>query len=74
MDEHTSHELAYKKGYEKGKQDAVIEFAKRLKEYKYLSSDWSHGEHPFVVEENDIDQLLFETLEVCEKIWDNSKT
>ena len=22
MDEHTSHELAYKKGYEKGKQDA----------------------------------------------------
>lgn len=74
MDEHTPYELAYKNGYEKGKQDAVIEFAKRLKEYKYLSSDWSHGEHPFVVEENDIDQLLFETLEVCEKIWDNSKT
>ena len=23
MDEHTSHELAYKKGYEKGKQDAM---------------------------------------------------
>lgn len=23
MDEHTSHELAYKKGYEKGKQDAA---------------------------------------------------
>ena len=23
MDEHTSHELAYKKGYEKGKQDAT---------------------------------------------------
>lgn len=63
MDEHTSHELAYKNGYEKGKQDAVIEFAKRLKEYKYLSSDWSHGEHPFVVEENDIDQLLLEMLE-----------
>ena len=63
MDEHTSHELAYQKGYEKGKQEAVIEFAKRLKEYKYLSSDWSHGEHPFVVEENDIDQLLLEMLE-----------
>ena len=63
MDEHTSHEQAYKNGYEKGKQDAVIEFAKRLKEYKYLSSDWSHGEHPFVVEENDIDQLLLEMLE-----------
>ena len=25
MDEHTSHELAYKKGYEKGKQDALRE-------------------------------------------------
>lgn len=74
MDEHTSHELDYKKGYEKGKQDAVIEFAKRLKEYKYLSSDWSHGEHPFVVEENDIDQLSWEMLEACKKIWDNSKT
>ena len=23
MDEHTSHELAYQKGYEKGKQDAA---------------------------------------------------
>lgn len=63
MDKHTVSEQAYKKGYEKGKQDAVIEFAKRLKEYKYLSSDWSHGEHPFVVEENDIDQLLLEMLE-----------
>ena len=63
MDKHTVSEQAYKNGYEQGKQDAVIEFAKRLKEYKYLSSDWSHGEHPFVVEENDIDQLLLEMLE-----------
>ena len=63
MDKHTVSEQAYKNGYEQGKQDAVIEFAKRLKEYKYLSSEWSHGEHPFVVEENDIDQLLLEMLE-----------
>jgi hypothetical protein len=32
MDEHTSHELAYKKGYEQGKQDAMkwIPVAERL--------------------------------------------
>ena len=34
MDEHTSHELAYKKGYEKGKQDAMkwIPVTERLPE------------------------------------------
>lgn len=34
MDEHTSHELAYKKGYERGKQDAVkwIPVTERLPE------------------------------------------
>ena len=51
-------EQAYKNGYEKGIKD----FAERLKEYKYLSSDWSHGEHPFVVEENDIDELVEEMV------------
>lgn len=35
MDEHTSHELAYKKGYEQGKQDAMkwIPVTERLPEY-----------------------------------------
>lgn len=35
MDEHTSHELAYKKGYEKGKQDAMkwIPVTERLPMY-----------------------------------------
>lgn len=36
------------------------EFAERLKERKYLSGDWSRGEHPYVVEEEDIDDLLEE--------------
>jgi hypothetical protein len=51
-------EQAYKNGYEKGIKD----FAERLKEYKYQSSDWSHGEHPFVVEESDIDDLVEEMV------------
>lgn len=42
------------------KAEAYKEFAERLKESKYESSDWSHGEHPFVVEESDIDNLLYE--------------
>ena len=62
MDERDMFEQAYKNGYEQGKQDAVKEFADRLKQYKFLSSDWSHGEHPFVVEENDIDELLEEMV------------
>ena len=35
MDEHTSHKLAYKKGYEKGKQDAMkwIPVTERLPEH-----------------------------------------
>ena len=39
-----------------------IDFAENLKEYKYQSSDWSHGEHPFVVEESDIDDLVEEMV------------
>ena len=36
MDEHTSHELAYKKGYEQGKQDAMkwIPVTERLPEIR----------------------------------------
>lgn len=39
--------------------DAITEFAEKIKERKYQSSDWSHGEHPYVVEEDDIDNLLW---------------
>jgi hypothetical protein len=42
--------------------EAYKEFAERLKERKYQSSDWSHGEHPFVVEEDDIDEVLEEMV------------
>ena len=58
MDKHTATEQAFKNGYEKG----IKEFVERLKVYKYLSSDWSHGEHPFVVEEADIDDLVEEMV------------
>lgn len=43
--------------------NAVREFAEKLKKWKYQSSDWSHGEHPFVVEETDIDELVIEMTE-----------
>ena len=47
------------KTYEACQRDAVKEFAEKLLKKKYQSSDWSHGEHPFVVEVDDI----LETLE-----------
>ena len=40
--------------------EAIKEFAERVKERKYLSSEWSHGEHPDVVEEDEIDDLVEE--------------
>ena len=44
------------------RSEAVKEFAERLKESKYQSSDWSHGEHPYVVEVSDIDNLVEEMV------------
>lgn len=58
MKPHDATEQAYKNGY----ADGVKQFAERLKERKYQSSDWSHGEHPFVVEESDIDELVEEMV------------
>ena len=46
------------------REDAVKEFVKELKKRKYQSSDWSHGEHPYVVEESDIDDVLYQIAEV----------
>ena len=40
--------------------EAVKEFAERLKEMKYESIEWAHDEHPYVVEESDIDNLVEE--------------
>ena len=45
---------------EKAKSEAYKEFAERLLQKKYQSSDWSHGEHPFVVEVDDILDVLEE--------------
>lgn len=42
--------------------EAVREFAERLKGMKYESIGWSHGEHPYVVEEGDIDDLVEEMV------------
>lgn len=30
--------------------EAIKEFAERVKSFAYTSNDWSHGEHPYVVE------------------------
>ena len=40
--------------------EAIKEFAERLKALAYQSTDWSHGEHPIVVEVDDIDELVEE--------------
>ena len=42
------------------KTEAVKEFARRIRQRSYESSDWSHGEHPIVVEWSDIDEVLEE--------------
>lgn len=46
------------------KANAYKEFVKMLKARKYVSTDWSHGEHPYVVEEDDIDDVLWKMTEV----------
>ena len=42
------------------KAETIKEFADRLKGMKYESIEWAHGEHPYVVEESDIDNLVEE--------------
>lgn len=41
---------------------AIKEFAYRLRQRSYKSSDWSRGEHPMVVEWDDIDDVLEEMV------------
>lgn len=44
-------------------REGIKEFAERLKERKYLDeTGWSHGEHPYIVEEDDIDDVLEELV------------
>jgi chromosome segregation ATPase len=42
---------------------SVRQMQERLKSVAYQSNDWSHGEHPMVVEIEDIDQIAKEMLE-----------
>lgn len=42
--------------------EAVKDFAQQLKERAYLSSEWSHGEHPYVVEVEEINDILYEMI------------
>jgi hypothetical protein len=42
--------------------EKLKQFAERLKEMAYKSTDWSHGEHPLVVEVDYIDEVLEEFL------------
>ena len=48
---------------DKARAEAIKEFAERAKDRKYLSSEWSHGGHPYVVEVDDIDDLVEEMTE-----------
>lgn len=43
--------------------ETIKEFAERLKSLAYTSKDWSHGEHPYVVEVEDIDNVVDEMTE-----------
>lgn len=51
------------KQIKKTKAEAIKEFADRLKEMKYQSSEWSRDEHPFIVDVEDIDYLVEEMTE-----------
>ena len=50
-------------GLKWAKTEAIKKFAERLKEYRYTSSDWSHGEHPMVVEWDDVENVIWELTE-----------
>lgn len=48
---------------EKVRKETAEKFAERLKEMAYQSTDWSHGEHPMVVEVDYIDEIAKEFTE-----------
>lgn len=53
---------AFVNGWHKDLETELKQFAERLKEMAYKSTDWSHGEHPLVVEVDYIDEVLEEFL------------
>lgn len=44
--------------------EAIKEFLSKARELSYKSSDWSHGEHPFVVEWDDLETICEEMVGV----------
>lgn len=48
--------------HEKGRAKAIKEFWSRLQGIAYQSSDWSHGEHPMVVELDDAEEIYEEMV------------
>ena len=64
----------YSKGYAQGIKntyeivvpDKLKQFTERLKKMAYKSNDWSHGEHPLVVEVDYIDEVLEEFIKDVE--------
>jgi hypothetical protein len=46
------------------RKETAEKFAERLKEMAYQSTDWSHGEHPMVVEVDYIDEICEEFTEI----------
>ena len=61
-----SNAKTYETAYERGSKETAEKFAERLKAMAYQSTDWSHGEHPMVVEVDYID-------EICEEITEGEK-
>lgn len=57
-------EQKYKASVKRAEKEAIKAMQERLKERAYTSNDWSHGEHPMVVELDDIDQIAEGMLEV----------
>ena len=52
------------RNYKECAMEVVREFAAKLKERAYVAeNEWSHGEHPMVVEMDDIDEALAEMEE-----------
>lgn len=45
------------------RKETAEQFAEMLKSMAYQSTDWSHGEHPMVVEVDYIDEILEEFTE-----------
>jgi hypothetical protein len=51
-------------GLSQARKETAEKFAERLKGMAYQSTDWSHGEHPMVVEVDYIDEIAQEITEV----------